>query len=46
MDHGLTQTQVSEALTQLAFISGWPSVFTSLPVVKEVVDKRAAPKPG
>ena len=42
MDNGLTQAEASEALTQLAFYAGWPNVFTALPVVKEVFEKRAA----
>jgi 4-carboxymuconolactone decarboxylase len=42
MDHGLTAAQASEALTQLAFIAGWPNVFSALPVVKEVFGKRTA----
>jgi 4-carboxymuconolactone decarboxylase len=41
MDNGLTQTQASEVLTQLAFYAGWPNVFSALPVLKEVFDKRA-----
>ncbi|WP_250495074.1 carboxymuconolactone decarboxylase family protein [Caballeronia sp. GAWG1-1] len=40
MDNGLTKTQASEVMTQLAFYAGWPSVFTALPVVKEVLEKR------
>jgi 4-carboxymuconolactone decarboxylase len=40
MDNGLTQTEASEALTQLAFYTGWPNVFTALPVVKEVFAAR------
>jgi 4-carboxymuconolactone decarboxylase len=40
MDNGLTQTQAAEALTQLAFYAGWPSVFSALPVVKDVFEKR------
>jgi 4-carboxymuconolactone decarboxylase len=40
MDNGLTQPQAAEALTQLAFYAGWPSVFSALPVVKDVVEKR------
>jgi 4-carboxymuconolactone decarboxylase len=27
-------------LTQLAFYAGWPNVFSALPVVKDVLDKR------
>jgi 4-carboxymuconolactone decarboxylase len=41
MDNGLTQNQASEVLTQLAFYIGWPNVFSVLPVVKEVFEKRA-----
>jgi len=40
MDNGLTQTQAAEALTQLAFYAGWPNVFSALPVVKDVFEKR------
>jgi 4-carboxymuconolactone decarboxylase len=40
MDNGLTQEQASEVLTQLAFYAGWPCVFSALPVVKEVFEKR------
>jgi len=41
MDNGLTQRQASEVLTHLAFYAGWPSVFSALPVAKEVFEKRA-----
>lgn len=40
MDNGLTQRQASEVLTHLAFYAGWPNVFSALPVVKEVFEKR------
>jgi len=40
MDNGLTKVQASEVLTQLAFYAGWPNVFTALPVVKAVFEKR------
>jgi 4-carboxymuconolactone decarboxylase len=40
MDNGLTKAQASEVMTQLAFYAGWPNVFTALPVVKEVLEKR------
>jgi len=40
MDSGLTRAQASEALTQLAFYAGWPNVFSALPVVKDVFEKR------
>lgn len=36
MDNGLTREEASEALTQLAFFAGWPSVFSALPAVKDV----------
>jgi 4-carboxymuconolactone decarboxylase len=40
MDNGLTQAQASEAMTQLAFYAGWPNVFSALPVVRDVFEKR------
>ena len=40
MDNGLTQSQASEVLTQVAFYAGWPNAFSALPVVKEVFEKR------
>jgi 4-carboxymuconolactone decarboxylase len=42
MDNGLTQEQVAEVLTHLAFYAGWPNAFSALPVVKDVFEKRAA----
>lgn len=41
MDNGVTKAQVSEILTHLAFYAGWPNVFSAVPVVKDVLDKRA-----
>ena len=40
MDNGLTQPQVAEAITHLAFYVGWPNVFSAMPVAKEVFEKR------
>jgi 4-carboxymuconolactone decarboxylase len=40
LDNGLTQPQASEVLAQLAFYAGWPNVFSALPVVKGVFEKR------
>ncbi|WP_179403838.1 carboxymuconolactone decarboxylase family protein [Burkholderia guangdongensis] len=40
MDNGLTRAQAEEVMTQLAFYAGWPNVFTALPVVKDVLEKR------
>jgi 4-carboxymuconolactone decarboxylase len=39
MDNGLTQTEASEAITQLAFYVGWPNVFSAMPVAKDVFEK-------
>ncbi|NTG50418.1 carboxymuconolactone decarboxylase family protein [Agrobacterium rhizogenes] len=41
MDNGLTQEEASEVLTQLAFYSGWPCVFSAMPVVKDVFANRS-----
>ena len=40
MDNGLTETQASEVLTQLAFVAGWPNIFSALPVFKDVFAAR------
>jgi 4-carboxymuconolactone decarboxylase len=40
MDNGLTQAQAAETLTHLAFYTGWPNVFSALPVAKDVFEKR------
>lgn len=40
MDNGLSQTEASEAITQLAFYAGWPNVFSAMPVAKDVFAKR------
>ena len=40
MNNGLTAEEAGEALTQLAFYAGWPRVFSALPVIKEVIEKR------
>lgn len=40
MDNGLTQTEASEAITQLAFYVGWPNVFSAMAVAKDVFAKR------
>ena len=36
MDNGLTREQASEVLTHMAFYSGWPTIFSALPIFKEV----------
>jgi 4-carboxymuconolactone decarboxylase len=46
MDNGLTKTEASEALTQLAFYAGGPNVFSALPVVKSVLEKRPGAPPA
>jgi 4-carboxymuconolactone decarboxylase len=40
MDSGLTTAQASEVLTHLQFYAGWPNVFSAVPVVKGVFEKR------
>lgn len=40
MDNGLTREQASEVLTQLAFVAGWPNVFSAMPVFKDVFASR------
>jgi 4-carboxymuconolactone decarboxylase len=40
MDNGLRKSEASEVLTHLAFYAGWPYVFSAIPVVKGVFEKR------
>ncbi|SFH82145.1 carboxymuconolactone decarboxylase family protein [Modicisalibacter xianhensis] len=40
MDNGLSKTEASETLTQLAFYTGWPKVFSAMPVFKSVFESR------
>lgn len=35
MDNGLTRNEASEVLTHMAFYSGWPTIFSALPVFKD-----------
>jgi 4-carboxymuconolactone decarboxylase len=41
MNNGLTQTEIAEAITHLAFYVGWPNIFSAMPVAKEIFEKRA-----
>ena len=40
MNNGLTQAELAEAITHLAFYVGWPNVFSAMPVAKDVFEKR------
>lgn len=40
MNNGLTQPEIAEAITHLAFYVGWPNLFSAMPVAKEVFEKR------
>ena len=39
LENGLTQVQLKEAITHLAFYAGWPSAMTAIQVAKEVFPK-------
>jgi len=41
MNNGLTQAEIAEAITHLAFYVGWPNVFSAMPVAKDVFEKRS-----
>ncbi|HUI98493.1 MAG TPA: carboxymuconolactone decarboxylase family protein [Xanthobacteraceae bacterium] len=41
MNNGLTQAEIAEALTHLAFYVGWPNVFSAMPVAKDAFERRA-----
>ncbi|NVN51131.1 carboxymuconolactone decarboxylase family protein [Mycolicibacterium hippocampi] len=36
LDNGVTAAELSEIITHLAFYAGWPTVFSALPVFKDV----------
>lgn len=40
MNNGLTQAEIAEAITHLAFYAGWPNVFSAMPIAKDVFEKR------
>ncbi len=35
-ENGITKVEITEALTQLAFYSGWPKVWTAMGAAKEI----------
>ncbi|WP_441740773.1 (R)-mandelonitrile lyase [Inquilinus sp. 2KB_12] len=41
MDNGLTQPQLSEVVTHLAFYAGWPRAMSAIPVARSVFEARA-----
>ncbi len=40
MNNGLSQVEIAEALTHLAFYVGWPNVFSAMPIAKDAFEKR------
>lgn len=40
MDNGMSQAELAEVMTQVAFYSGWSSVYTALAVAKDVFESR------
>src|SRR5579871_1136728 len=41
LDNGVTQEEIVEAISHLAFYSGWPTAATALPVAKRVFEEVA-----
>jgi 4-carboxymuconolactone decarboxylase len=39
-DNGMTEQELVEAITHLAFYAGWPSAVTASTVAKEVFQKK------
>ncbi|HTI71959.1 MAG TPA: carboxymuconolactone decarboxylase family protein [Candidatus Limnocylindria bacterium] len=39
-ENGVTQEELTETITHLAFYSGWPSAITAIGVAKEVFEKK------
>ena len=40
LDNGVTEAEIKEIITHLAFYSGWPTAMTGATIFKEVMDKR------
>ena len=40
MDNGLSQEEAGGMLSHLAFYTGWPKVFSAMPVAKQVFESR------
>ena len=40
LQNGVTQAELSELITHLAFYSGWPNAMTAATVAKDVFEKR------
>jgi 4-carboxymuconolactone decarboxylase len=40
LDNGVTQTEIGEIITHLAFYSGWPSSMTAARIAREVFEER------
>lgn len=38
-DHGLTETELTEAITHLAFYAGWPRAMSAMTVAKQVLGR-------
>ena len=38
-EHGISEEEISEALTQLAFYAGWPKAWAALRMAKEIYSK-------
>jgi 4-carboxymuconolactone decarboxylase len=41
LDNGLSQQELAEAITHLAFYAGWPNAMTAVTLLKAIVDERA-----
>jgi 4-carboxymuconolactone decarboxylase len=40
LDNGVTHAEIAEAITHLAFYSGWPSAMTAAHVLADVLEER------
>ena len=43
LQNGVTETELVEAITQLAFYSGWPNAIAAVSVAREVFNEKEAP---
>ncbi|MET9070582.1 carboxymuconolactone decarboxylase family protein [Streptomyces sp. NPDC004232] len=44
LDNGLTQDELAEAITHLAFYAGWPSAMSAITQLKAIIENPATPR--
>lgn len=42
LENGLSEEELSEAITHLAFYAGWPNAMTAITLLKQIAEEQAA----